>query len=445
MFSLIAAGVAAAAGVASSAASAISQANANAITEEQWERSFAYQKDQDILSRQWANEQFYAGQAFNKELYNQSVKDNIAQWERENEYNKPVNQVNRLMEAGLNPVTFMSNGSNITGNAANMSVANPVSSPSSGTSFSSGAPSLPHYQAMNLNGLSTDLSNAFNNILKSKELEIQKSRTNAQNAVDFARVDEVKANTRAIQNGDVRAQELHTSQLVEAQQSAINREKEGLSIDATIENIKVRSEAMLMNSQKVYSDMLALGIQMEQNRFGQNIQAAGLTVQAKKVQAEVAAMSLSQLISYSKEFGVLKSGAWSHSSTDSDTAEGHLGFDAGAKISNGFRAAKSFFGSLTGGGSYSDTDSNTESNQSTETYREIREETLKPMVAAIRCLDEITKDPLNVELGRAAERLSQYINTTSSFALKNLLLLQGQINRISENVLNPSNKDTFNQ
>lgn len=49
--------------------------------------------------------------AANMELAKYQNEQNLAQWERENEYNKPVNALNRLREAGVNPALI--NGSTV--------------------------------------------------------------------------------------------------------------------------------------------------------------------------------------------------------------------------------------------------------------------------------------------------------------------------------------------
>lgn len=47
----------------------------------------------------------------NKDLVKQSNAAALAQWNRENQYNLPVNQVQRLLSAGLNPALMYDNGS----------------------------------------------------------------------------------------------------------------------------------------------------------------------------------------------------------------------------------------------------------------------------------------------------------------------------------------------
>lgn len=49
--------------------------------------------------------------AANLEMLKYQTAENLAQWERENEYNKPVNALNRLREAGVNPALI--NGSTV--------------------------------------------------------------------------------------------------------------------------------------------------------------------------------------------------------------------------------------------------------------------------------------------------------------------------------------------
>lgn len=50
-------------------------------------------------------------QKYNRELAEYQNQMNIEQWNRENEYNKPINQMARLEEAGINPNLAYSNGS----------------------------------------------------------------------------------------------------------------------------------------------------------------------------------------------------------------------------------------------------------------------------------------------------------------------------------------------
>jgi len=57
--------------------------------------------------------------AFSRQMYDQQRKDNLAQWERVNEYNSPLSQMERYRQAGLNPALMYGNGGN-SGQAASI-------------------------------------------------------------------------------------------------------------------------------------------------------------------------------------------------------------------------------------------------------------------------------------------------------------------------------------
>lgn len=47
---------------------------------------------------------------WNEKMYHQQYADNLKNWHLQNEYNKPINQMNRLKEAGLNPMLMQGDG-----------------------------------------------------------------------------------------------------------------------------------------------------------------------------------------------------------------------------------------------------------------------------------------------------------------------------------------------
>lgn len=59
-------------------------------------------------------------EAFSREMYDRQFQDNLAQWHRANEYNDPAAQMQRLRDAGLNPMMMYggSGGSASAGNAS---------------------------------------------------------------------------------------------------------------------------------------------------------------------------------------------------------------------------------------------------------------------------------------------------------------------------------------
>lgn len=74
--------------------------------------------------------------AFQERMYNQQVKDNRETWQMMVDYDTPLNQKNRLLEAGLNPLLMYGSGG----------VSNTVSSPAQGGSAPHGAQGSANFQ-----------------------------------------------------------------------------------------------------------------------------------------------------------------------------------------------------------------------------------------------------------------------------------------------------------
>lgn len=74
-------------------------------------------------NREFAKEQAQEQRDWSEKMYNAQNAWNYEQWLRENEYNTPTAQVERLREAGLNPLFYGLDG---TGNAGDLSSAQPL-------------------------------------------------------------------------------------------------------------------------------------------------------------------------------------------------------------------------------------------------------------------------------------------------------------------------------
>lgn len=93
---------------------------------------------------------------------------NIANWQMQNEYNTPANQMQRLIDAGLNPNLMYGNGSAATGNADNVQGA------------SAGSTGLGH-SAININ--TADAAVAMSNIVRNMQQgELMQSQIDMQRA-----------------------------------------------------------------------------------------------------------------------------------------------------------------------------------------------------------------------------------------------------------------------
>lgn len=89
------------------------------------------QIDKQIAAQKEENEK---NRAYNLQLAQMQNAWNQEQWERENEYNSPVNQMKRYQEAGLNPDLMYQNGNS--GNAMQLSGGMTSGVPSSPTDYS---------------------------------------------------------------------------------------------------------------------------------------------------------------------------------------------------------------------------------------------------------------------------------------------------------------------
>lgn len=373
----------------------------------------------------------------NKQLAAQQNQWNIDQWNRENAYNSPSAQVQRYLDAGVNPLAAMSSGSIGSGNAANLQsapLANQVPPPPAvGATMQSPV-------------LNPDmLSSAFDILLKGRQLANDTKKTDIDVAKSASEIDKIKADTQAILDGNIRENQLQPFRIEELQKSIA---KIGVDTDlgkATIQNIKVRSAASLMKAQQEYSDVLTAAIDAETKRFGSTVQARGLQVQAQEAQARIANMSLDQLITYSDKFGIRrqwnKNYASSFSSTEGNTASMHGDVSLGTpSFSKGIFDA-SFGGSY--GSSESETISNSRGSNNGASYTELRTETLEPIQAAFRLLRELQDNPTDVRIGRALNNLSSYISQTSQVAFRNFMSLQSAIETWLPSINNPSGQDSY--
>ena len=120
---------------------------------------------------------------YNWLLAKQQNEWNIQQWERANEYNNPLNQMNRLKQAGLNPNL-------VYGNGAGQSVAAP------NPQLTSGAPSTP--QDMSLLAQRPTVGQVINQSLQNRAIQaqIEKTEAEADNARTKNGLDKVELRTK---------------------------------------------------------------------------------------------------------------------------------------------------------------------------------------------------------------------------------------------------------
>lgn len=134
--------------------------------------------------------------SYNRELAEYQIQAQRQNWQMENEYNTPANQIQRLRDAGLNPNLLYGNGSAATGNASS------VSSPSLAHSANVG-PVSQNYGDLGM-------SQAFDAYLKIMSLKNMEADANLKNS-QAASYTEQLSNMRA--QRDLMALELDSRKL----------------------------------------------------------------------------------------------------------------------------------------------------------------------------------------------------------------------------------------
>lgn len=167
--------ISAGAGLAGSAASGIASGKMNrrAVKYNKW----ALQEQQNFQSNQ-----AQLGRDWSEEMMSKANQWNLDQWNRENEYNLPVNQKARLLAAGINPALAMQGASGV-GQAG--------SSPSSASAPSPASPSGASSPSLNLQRPDygtgfAQLSSAVNSYFENKQRSIVTEGYGLDNALKSA-------------------------------------------------------------------------------------------------------------------------------------------------------------------------------------------------------------------------------------------------------------------
>lgn len=164
-------------------AGAAEQKKQNKFNADEAEKNRKFQSEEAALARDFNSAEAEKARTFNAEQselarqYNTAEREatqqwNLEQWHRENEYNSPAAQMERLMAAGLNPnaAAGMMTGGNSTGNL----VSSPQSSgAASGPSASAGAPGGSSASSVGMSGISGLIGNSANSALQAASNAMQ--------------------------------------------------------------------------------------------------------------------------------------------------------------------------------------------------------------------------------------------------------------------------------
>jgi hypothetical protein len=210
--------------------------------------------------------------------YNQTRADAQADWERNNKYNSPEEQMNRLRQAGLNPNLIYGKGADNTAQAirSGQSGSNKVT-PSTSKAADILNSGLQNYQQIRLQKAQTDNLAQQAAVMKQEELlkQTQVAKTIAETASTKFQLQQAK----------------------ELKDAAIERANlENLQITANIPNTEANTQATITNTdialQRNEREKIATSLNAEQtasNILQQKIQNAKTTLEMAKTEVEIRA------------------------------------------------------------------------------------------------------------------------------------------------------------
>lgn len=228
-----------------------------------------FNAEQAQLNRDWQAEQ-------NQIAYEQ----NLAQWNRENEYNSPEAQVQRLIDAGINPNAI---SGDVSGNLAG-------GSPQMQTGSGSQASAPGSYAGQLAQTLGNSVNTMWQNELLRKQVEGQGIDNSYKAQLNEVQVDKVKAETdKLIRDAEVSEEEKYrlraaTNQLLLMTPEQVN------ALNVSIEEAKQRIENM-RSEKKVLdanADKIAAETELTEAKVGEtNANTEVLSETKNKIHEEV--------------------------------------------------------------------------------------------------------------------------------------------------------------
>ena len=323
------------------------KANLQAVAstnEANMQNAAAFNQSQEKIAQE-ANE-------WNYRMFNEQNQWNLDQWTRENEYNSPKQQVQRYIEAGINPLWAISNGN--PGNAQQLTSA--VVSPAVVPDQQLATMQAGHVDPINLNGLIAASDSVINGVQGFQKLAIEKELARSQIKKQEADINlsgkqadyyNSLADSVNLMN-DFNADTFETRvKQVQAQYDKTLSEIN--NIDESSENYK--SQRALADSQIRYNDALItksvadmkaaieslrlkareLSIQQQGIENSYNLGAANYSLQVDKARAEFQLKSNDQILDYLKSSASPLFSAKSAVRSLRDTVNGWFGVDSKAQ------------------------------------------------------------------------------------------------------------------
>lgn len=265
---------------------------------------------------------------YNRENLRLQNQWNIEQWNRENEYNSPKSQVQRLIEAGINPLWAMSDAS--PSEAAHLESAQPAPAEV--------ARVMPEADPTRLNNIvaaSRDIMNSalgWNKLLlDSKDVETRRAAQLSGSALDYASAANKRASTTQIETETKWNLETFSTRVEQESQKLRNMYKQMEFMDSQSENYKASAanfrasedlirekinriaedyqlrwkqiDAVMLNAranwQSSEASMMSAGAAVQNAQTNEN----RLSFDKSFAQAQVAKWNNDQLLDYLKTFG----------------------------------------------------------------------------------------------------------------------------------------------
>lgn len=236
-------------------------------------RNMKLQARENEKNRQFQREINRENAAFQREMYSRSLADNLAQWNRSNEYNSPLSQMQRLKSAGLNPDLIYSGGA--VGNSSDSF----STSPMSGQSASTSQPA-PHYDGLQM--IQGALAAAQIRKTDAETKNISKSTNILDTESKFIpalRQGQIDVNNMSISLGELQGK-LTKQQTELARQSCINIDASTQSLFQSINNAKLQGRLLSAEAleKEFNNSKLEKRFDMECDRFNSEMRKIGADI-----------------------------------------------------------------------------------------------------------------------------------------------------------------------
>lgn len=231
---------------------------------------------QNKKNAQYQRDQALADKDFSREMYERQRQDALSDFDMTNSYNSPLQQMQRLREAGLNPHLVYGKGADNTAAMVRSSSA-------------SGSDASPFKGDSSYIGRSlTDGLQSVNTVLNSKAIQAQTDNLHAQNALTVAQTGKTLQDKATSEFELAKAKEIKDYAVDLAKFNTRNAYLEGGKIQAdTAFTIDSNQRAELANSSNIAKTSQDI-VESQMRTLKTQLEAAKIPAEADKIRAEIA-------------------------------------------------------------------------------------------------------------------------------------------------------------